>query len=54
MKPNGQNSPSSSETQQNVERTAQRVPGPFYFLWTIGGVGVVRVGGLIESELSGD
>lgn len=42
MELNGQNlrysSPSYSETQQAVESTSQRVPGPFY-LWTAGGGG---------------
>lgn len=39
---------SNSEAQQTDERAAQRVPGPFYLLWTLAGVGVVWVDGLIE------
>lgn len=43
VKLNGQNfkysSPSSSETQQTVERAAEHVPGSFYLLWSTGGGG---------------
>lgn len=43
VKLNGQNfkysSPSSSETQETIERAAEHVPGSFYLLWTTGGGG---------------